>query len=386
LNIGPLTLSLFAFWRRGAGNVAVGFDQIFTLIAAMDVPAKDADLGRAPWQAAGQKVVNLALQGGGSHGAFTWGVLDRLLEEERLSVEGITASSAGAVNAVVMADGLAAGGRDGARRALHAFWHALSRDAANTMFQPSLIDRMSSTRGFEHSPGYVFMEALVYFASPYQLNPFNYNPLKKLIEDHVDFERVRRQDAIKLFLSATDVRTAKVKVFPGKELRAEHVLASTCLPLLMQAVEVDGEYYWDGGYSGNPAIFPLVTECETPDIVLVHLTPADRPEIPTSSPAIMNRMQEISFNTALIREMRSVAVRNRRVDEGVMPGGKRSFVHVIEAEDIIREFTASSRLNADWKFLTNLFDKGRARADKWLKGNFDRIGVASTVDLDEKYF
>jgi len=333
-----------------------------------------------------QKVVNLALQGGGSHGAFTWGVLDRLLEEERLSVEGITASSAGAVNAVVLADGLAAGGREGARKALRAFWQKLSEDASRSVFRPSLIDQMSSTRGLDHSPGYVFMEALAYFASPYQLNPFNFNPLKKLFEECVDFERVRRQDAIKLFLSATDVRTAKVKVFPGKELRAEHVLASTCLPLMMQAVEVDGEYYWDGGYAGNPAIFPLVYECETPDIVLVHLTPAERPEIPTSSPAIMNRMQEISFNTALIREMRSVAVRNRRIDEGIMPGGKRSFVHVIEAEDIIREFTASSRLNADWKFLTNLFDKGRARADQWLNANFDRIGVESTVDLEEKYF
>jgi predicted acylesterase/phospholipase RssA len=157
------------------------------------------------------------------------------------------------------------------------------------------------------------------------LNPFNYNPLKKLIEESVDFERVRTQDAIKLFLSATNVRTAKVKVFSGKELRSEHVLASTCLPLLMQAVEVDGEHYWDGGYAGNPAIFPVVYECESPDVVLVHLTPADRPDVPTSSPAIMNRMQEISFNTALIREMRSVAVRNRRVEEGIMPGGKRTF-------------------------------------------------------------
>jgi NTE family protein len=337
-------------------------------------------------QAAAHKTVNLALQGGGTHGAFTWGVLDRLLEEERLSFEGITASSAGAVNAVVLADGMAEGGRSGARKALHAFWKKLSEDASNSVFRPSLIDRMSATQGLDHSPGYVFLEALAYFASPYQLNPFNYNPLKKLFEECVDFERVRRQDAIKLFLSATDVRTAKVKVFNGKELRPEHVLASTCLPLLMQAVEVDGEYYWDGGYSGNPAIFPVVYECETPDIVLVHLTPAERPEIPTSSPAIMNRMQEISFNTALIREMRSVAVRNRRIDEGIMPGGKRSFVHVIEAEDIIREFTASSRLNAEWTFLTSLFDQGRARADQWLTNNFDRIGVGSTVDLEEKYF
>src|ERR1700722_18501998 len=330
---------------------------------------------------AAQKVINLALQGGGTHGAFTWGVLDRLLDDERVAFEGITASSAGAVNAVGLADGFAAGGRKGAKKALRAFWRKLSQDASHTLFRPSLIDRMSSRQGLDHSPGYVFMEALAHFASPYQLNP-----LKKLIEENVDFERVRQQDAIKLFLSATNVRTAKVKVFSGRELRSEHVLASTCLPLLMQAVEVDGEHYWDGGYAGNPAIFPLVYECETPDVVLVHLTPADRPDVPTSSPAIMNRMQEISFNTALIREMRSVAVRNRRVDEGIMPGGKRTFVHLIEAEDIIREFTASSRLNADWKFLTKLFHDGRARADQWLAANFDCIGIESTVDLAEKYF
>ena len=165
---------------------------------------------------AAQKVVNLALQGGGTHGAFTWGVLDRLLDEERLAFEGITASSAGAVNAVVLADGFAAGGRKGAKKALRAFWRKLSQDASHTLFRPSLIDRMSSRQGLDHSPGYVFMEALAHFASPYQLNPFNYNPLKKLIEENVDFERVRQQDAIKLFLSATNVRTAKVKVFSGE--------------------------------------------------------------------------------------------------------------------------------------------------------------------------
>lgn len=335
--------------------------------------------------AAGQKVVNLALQGGGTHGAFTWGVLDRLLEDERLSFEGVTASSAGAVNAVVLADGLAAGGRDGARNALRLFWQQLSAGASRGPFQPSWLDKLSPTHGLEHSPGYVFMEALAYFASPYQLNPFNINPLKNLLEECVDFDRVRQQRAIKLFLCATDVRTAKVKVFNCEELSAQHVLASTCLPLLMQAVEIDGEYYWDGGYAGNPAIFPLVFECEAPDIVLVHLTPSERPEIPTSSPAIMNRMQEISFNTALIREMRSVALRNRRIDDGIMAKEKRILVHVIEAEDLIREFVASSRLNGDWDFLVDLFNKGRARAGNWLEANFDRIGVESTVDLEEKY-
>lgn len=336
-------------------------------------------------QGSGLKVINLALQGGGTHGAFGWGVLDRLLEDERLSFEAITASSAGAVNAIVLADGLAAGGREGARQKLRAFWKKLSEGASSGIFKTSLLDKFNPTHGLEHSPGYVFMEALTYFASPYQLNPFNINPLRDLMNGFVDFERVRSQRAIKLFLSATNVRTAKVKVFDGAELTVNHVMAATCLPLMMHAIELDGECYWDGGYSGNPAIFPLVYECEKRDILLVHTTPADRPDVPRSSPAIMNRMQEISFNTALIREMRTVAFLNKRIEQGKAEG-KVMRVHVIEAEDLMRHFTASSRLNGDWDFLTFLFDKGRARADAWLKANFDCIGVNSTVDLEEKYF
>jgi NTE family protein len=341
--------------------------------------------GRVTGAAAGLKVVNLALQGGGTHGAFGWGVLDRLLEDERLSFEAITASSAGAVNAIVTATGLASGGREGARKALRGFWESLSAEASRGVFRTSWLDKFNPTRGLEHSPGYVFMEALTYFASPYQLNPFNLNPLKELIEKLVDFDVVRSQRAVKLFLCATNVRTAKVKVFKGPELTANHVLASTCLPLMMHAVELNGEYYWDGGYAGNPAIFPLVYECETPDILLVHTTPAERPDVPRTSPEIMNRMQEISFNTALIREMRSVSFLNRRIEQGKAEG-KRMLVHVIEAEDLMRNFTASSRLNGDWDFLTFLYRNGRERAEKWLTQHFDCIGIESTVDLEEKYF
>ena len=243
------------------------------------------------------KVVNLALQGGGSHGAFTWGVLDRLLEEEALHFEGITGTSAGAVNAVVLADGLAAGGREGARNALRAYWQKVSALFARGIFRPSLIDKGSPDFGLEHSPGFRFFEPMIYFASPYQTNPFNHNPFRDLLAEAINFERVRQQTEVKLFLCATNVQTAKVKIFAGKELRVEHVLASTCLPLLMQAVEVDGEYYWDGSYAGNPAIFPLVYDCDSRDILMVHITPAERPGVPTTSPAIMNRMQEISFNT-----------------------------------------------------------------------------------------
>jgi NTE family protein len=346
--------------------------------------AADADPEAA--SAPERKIVNLALQGGGSHGAFTWGVLDRLLEESELDFDGISGTSAGAVNAVVLADGLAAGGREGAREALRVYWRKVSALSSRGLFRPSIIDKADPGFGLEHSPGFMFLEPLTYFASPYQMNPFNYNPFKDMLGETIDFERVRTQTALKLFISATDVQTAKVKIFPGKELGVNHVLASTCLPLLMQAVEVDRNYYWDGSFTGNPAIFPLINQCQTPDILMVHITPAARPGVPKTSPSIMNRMQEISFNTSLIREMRTIAYLTRLVAAGDIQWNKRLFVHLIEAEDLVRGFSWSSRLNADWDFLTHLYGLGRRSADAWLDANFDRIGVASTVDLEEKYF
>ena len=335
---------------------------------------------------ADQKVINLGLQGGGSHGAFTWGVLDRLLEEERLSFEGVTASSAGAVNAVVLAYGLTVGGHSGARDRLRAFWKRMSDVTSHGMMQPSLVDKMTGKFGLEHSPGYLFMDAVSYFTSPYFYNPLNFNPLRNVLDETVDFERLRRESVVKLFLCATNVRTGKVKVFRTEELGTNHVLASTCLPLLMHAVEIDGEVYWDGGFSGNPAIFPLVYECESRDVVMVHLTPAERPEVPYKSHDIMNRMQEIGFNAALIREMRAVALINKRLDEGKLVEGKHMLIHVIEAEDAIREFPGSSRLNNGWDFLTHLHDLGRARAERWLAENFNHLGRESTINLEEKYF
>jgi NTE family protein len=346
--------------------------------------AEGAAAAPAAEQAARQRVINLALQGGGSHGAFSWGVLDRLLEEERLVFEGITGTSAGAVNAVALTDGLAAGGRAEARNALRRYWRKFSELSARGIFTPSALDKANPDYGLEHSPGFLFMESLTYFASPYQVNPFNYNPFKELLAETIDFERVRRQQTIKLFISATNVQTAKVKIFTGNELRVEHVLASTCLPLMMQTVEIDGDYYWDGGFTGNPAIFPLFYECAARDILMLHITPAQRPGVPTTSPSIMNRMQEIGFNTSLIREMRTIAYITKLIDAGQLQG-KRLLIHVIEGEDVIRELSWSSRLNGDWDFLTHLWQMGRTRADEWLKTNFDQLGVHSTVNLEEKY-
>jgi len=335
---------------------------------------------------AGTKVVNLALQGGGSHGAFTWGVLDRLLEEERLAFDGITATSAGGVNAVVFADGLAAGGREGAKQHLKHFWKKMSEVASTSMIAPSFFDQMNPNFGLEHTPGYVFVDVLSRILSPYQLNPFDINPLRDLINNEVDFDRVRKQRLVKLFLCATNVRSGKVKVFAREELAAEHVLASACLPFMMRAPEIDGEAYWDGGFMGNPAIFPVIYSCDARDVIMVHLTPTDRPELPTNSRQIINRMQEISFNSSLMREMRAIAFVTKLIDEGKMAEGKRMFMHLIEAEDIIRDLSGSSKMNGTWKFLTHLFEIGRERADKWLAANFDRLGVESTVDLEAKYF
>jgi NTE family protein len=242
------------------------------------------------------------------------------------------------------------------------YWKKVSALSARSPFAASLIDKANPEYGLEHSLGFIFFEPMTFFASPY-----------------IDFERVRRQTIVKLFFCATNVQTAKVKIFEGKELDVPRLLACTCLTLLMQAVEVDGEFYWDGSYSGNLAIFPLVYNCDARDILMVHITPAERPGVPTTSPAIMNRMQEISFNTTLIREMRTIAYLNRQIEDGKLGGGKRMLVHLIEAEDLICSFSWSSRLNGDWNFLQRLFELGRARVDEWLVANFDRTATRRSI-------
>ena len=333
----------------------------------------------------GEKTVNLALQGGGSHGAFTWGVLDRLLEDERIGFDGVTATSAGGVNAVVLADGLALNGREGARERLRSFWKKMSEVASSSFIAPSFLDQTNPNFGLDQTPNYVFIDTLSRILSPYQLNPFDINPLRDLLNAEVNFDRVRKQKVIKLFLSATNVRTGKVKVFAREELGAEHVLASACLPFMMRAPEIDGDAYWDSGFMGNPAIFPVIYGCTSPDVIMVHLTPTERPELPTNSRSIINRMQEISFNSSLMREMRAIAFVTQLIDEGKIAGGKRMYMHLIEAEDVIRDLAGSSKMNGTWKFLTHLFDIGRERADQWLAENYDSIGAKGTVDLQARY-
>ena len=323
----------------------------------------------------------MALQGGGFHGACAWGVLDRLLEQEQLLVEGISATSAGSVNAVVLAYGLSVAGREGAKRALEIFWRKLSAMMTSSFVQPSIFDKSLGNFGLEFSAGYVMTKMLCQFLSPYQLNPFNLNPLKDLLEEVVDFARVREQTAVKLFLCATNVR----KCSQASELTVDHVLASSCLPLFMQAVEIDGERYWDGGFVGNPALFPLIYECDAHDIVMVQVTPVRRPDFPVTAHSILRRMQEVSVSSSLVREMRAVAFVNHLPDQGRMTGGKKIFVHSIDADDILSDLPNSSKLNGDWDFLSYLHDLGRKYTENWLSSTFDRLGTKSSVDLTTKY-
>jgi len=335
------------------------------------------------------KAVNLALQGGGSHGAFAWGVLDRLLDDERISFEGITATSAGAMNAAVTAYGLTIGGREGAKRALAEFWHRISRAAASSILQPSIFDRMMNNRSLENSPAFLFFDMMTRLLSPYQFNPFNFNPLRDVLEATVDFERLRKDNVVKLFLCASNVRSGKVKIFRNHEITSSAVLASGCLPFLFRAVEIDGEAYWDGGYMGNPAIYPLIYNCKSTDVVIVHINPIYREEIPRTAAHILNRLNEISFNSSLMREMRAIAFVTKLVDSGGIVDHsktlKQVLVHSIEAESFMRDLGVSSKLNADWEFLTRLRDVGRERADQWLAANFDLLGSSSSVDIQDRY-
>lgn len=334
---------------------------------------------------AGQKAINLALQGGGTHGAFTWGVLDRLLEEDLLTLDGITATSAGSINAVALAYGLSVGGRAGAREALAQFWQRLSSMMKLSIFQPSIMDKMIGNFGLDYSAGYVIASMLFQFLSPYQLNPLNLNPLRGLLEELIDFRLIRQQRTVKLFLCATNIRTCKVEVFQSSELTVDHLLASSCLPFITHAAEIGGERYWDGGFIGNPALFPLIYECEARDIVLVQVTPAQRPDFPVTANSILSRMQEVSVNSSLMREMRAVAFVNKLVDEGRMTGGKYVLFHTVEAADAIGTLPHSSKFNGEWDFLLHLFNLGRKRADDWLALTFDHLGVASSIDLQTKY-
>ena len=333
------------------------------------------------------KKVNLALQGGGAHGAFAWGVLDRLLEDGRVSFDAVSATSAGSMNATVLGYGLTIGGAEGAREELEKFWKKISDESAKGPLQPSLIDKFLGNHSLDYSPAFQFFDILSRVMSPYELNPLNFNPLRQVLESSVDFDVLREGCPIKLFLSATNVRTGKVRMFENHEIGPDQVLASGCLPFLFQTVMIDGEGYWDGGYMGNPAIFPLIYGSETNDVVIVHINPLTRQEIPKSAKDILNRLNEISFNSSLMREMRAIAFVSNLIDEGQLDDGKhrRMLIHSIQDEAFMTSLGVTSKMNSDWGFLQALRDVGRACAARWLDEHVDDLGVRATTDI-KSYF
>ena len=396
------------------------------------------------------KPINIALQGGGAHGAFAWGVLDRLLEDERISFEGISATSAGAMNAVVCAYGLAKGGRKTARQYLETFWYQISQKSPlkqsffswqsplweqyfksplkqpffpwqslweqyfksplkqsvfpwqslweqyphsfMDLFFKNPFDRSSNTISDPLStsifrPWFMSFDIMTRLLSPYQFNPLNYNPLKLILEEVVDFDFLCQHNPLQLFICATNVRNGKVKIFRNHELSSDVILASGCLPFLFQTVLINDTPYWDGGFMGNPAIYPLIYHCHSQDVVIVHINPIERDGIPTTAPEILDRLNEISFNSSLMREMRAINFVTHLIEEGKVTDKemKYLFIHSIEAFEVMCNLSVLSKLYPDWEFLTQLRDIGREKAEQWLINNYDKIGNESTIDIRSWY-
>ena len=337
------------------------------------------------------KTINLALQGGGAHGAFTWGALDRLLEEEDLEFEAITATSAGAMNAAMLVTGLARGGRDEAKDLLAEFWHKIverSSAPASPFAMFAMPPDPATMSGFaEYSPAYMMGDWLTRTFSPYQLNPLNINPLRDLLEEMIDFDEVCQPNGPKLFINATSVRHGRPKVFTGDEISVDSILASACLPYLFQAVEIDGEPYWDGGYVGNPAIYPLIYEAKCRDVLIVHINPIEREETPRTSAEIANRINEISFNASLMREMRAIDFVQHLIDEDIIGKDrwKRMRVHSIRDDATMAAFSVATKITPDWSVITKLREAGRATTDTWLSANKAKIGKKDSVDIKTEF-
>lgn len=335
-----------------------------------------------------KKSINLALQGGGAHGAFGWGVMDKFLEDGRLEIEGISGASAGSMNAVVYAYGKLRG-NDGARQALHDFWKAVSESGQQYVFKPNMWQKMC---GMDLAID-MWTQAFKFMASsysPYQLNPTNYNPLRDILEQQIDFEELERSQATKLFLSATCVRTGKPKVFYTHEITADVVMASACLPQLFHAVPINGEYYWDGGYMGNPVLYPLFYHTKSVDVVILHIVPIERAEMPHTLPEIDNRVNEITFNCALMKELRAIVYVQKLINDGwfkeeFVPKLKYIYVHSVRADRALSDLSMESKMESDWRFLTMLRDRGRACAAEWLADNFEHVGKRSTVDMQKEF-
>ncbi len=331
----------------------------------------------------GTKRVNLALQGGGAHGAFTWGVLDALLEDGRLEFEAISGSSAGAMNAAIMASGLCKGGNESARAALRAFWRDVAVDGHIPDHARGLVELMLTPWRIGAAAGQSLMDGSRNVFSPYELNPLDINPLRDVVESHIDFAALRSHDGPQLFVAATSVHSGKIRIFRRPEMSADVLMASAALPFLFRAVEVEGEPYWDGGFMGNPALFPFFTGTKTEDIVLVQVNPIERPDTPETAVDIMERVNEITFNGPLLHELRAIEFVARLIDAGALRGSRYKAIrmHRIEAQDRLNAFGASSKIKADWAFFGKLFEIGRESTRDFLDRHFDDIGKTGTLDL-----
>jgi NTE family protein len=333
-----------------------------------------------------RKPISLALQGGGALGAYTWGALDRLLEDERIEIAAISGSSAGAMCAVVLAEGFEEDGRDGARQHLRQFWQGVARAGeANPYRRTPMMAFLNAFKPGWAQESYLALWAdfASRWASPYDFNPLNVNPLKEVLEELVDFERVRRCKSVQLFIGATNVETGRIRIFSNAELTADHVMASACLPQLFQAVEIDGAPYWDGGFTGNPALFPLFGVEATRDIVIVQIHPLHREGAPRTATDITARVNEITFNTGLLNELRAIEFVGRLLDEGRLPEARyrKALIHNVSETQALTPLGLGVDLNTDLGFFNTLFDTGRAAAERWLGEHFDALGKRSTVDL-----
>jgi NTE family protein len=327
-------------------------------------------------------LIDLALQGGGAHGAFTWGVLDRLLEEPWLRIDGISGTSAGAMNAVVLADGFIRGGGNGARAALEGFWRKVSDAALLSPFRRGPLDILMGRWTLDSSPTFIAMDLIARLFSPYDLNPGGVNPLRDILAECVDFSRIANSP-IKLFVTATNVRTGRGHVFRNVDLTPDVLLASACLPTLFQAIEIDGEAYWDGGFAGNPTITPLIRECTSRDTILVPINPLERSGSPRGAREILDRVNEVSFNAVTLKELKMIALMRQVADPGTTEGAlwAEMRVHMVR-NPIMTELGYSSKLNAEWAFLSMLRDEGRRAAETFLAENVDNLGKRSSIDLD----
>ena len=328
-------------------------------------------------------LVDLALQGGGAHGAFTWGVLERLLEEPWLKIDGISGTSAGAMNAAIFVQGYARDGAQGARAALETFWRRVADAARFSPLQRNPLDILMGRWTLESSPAFIAMDMMSRVISPYDFNPKGANPLREMLSELIDFERLA-ESPIKLFVTATSVSTGRGRVFRNADLTVDALLASACLPTMFQAIEIDGDAYWDGGYSGNPTMTPLVRECDSKDTILVQINPVERPGAPRLAADILNRLNEVSFNAVLLKELRMIALLRQvaNLERGESEKWAHMRIHRI-ASDMMVKLHASSKLLAEWEFLCMLRDDGRRCAQEFLERHAEDIGVKSSFDLDQ---